>query len=259
MLKLQVKKSRGIGIIPGIDQIVFHQGNEKWRLTDNHKLLGRLPRKEALIDIYPSGDNVFVFTKMPNYNIRPGIQGATIHQKSVPIGYGRNGCLGTDYLNNNIRVLVVKRNAFISIWEVALVAQKGNFFATAQEVYHQVQLCLENGKIVVPQLSKWPQLAVWLNKILGDKKHGLPSVREYQPIVETVDISGLPSDIGVVKHFNVASGLGVIFTPRNGEACIHYSNFVNTTGIIWPQTGQKIHWGMIKEGSPLQEAVNLRW
>lgn len=125
----------------------------------------------------------------------------------------------TEYPENNMR-LVRLDGRKIQIWEISLISQKGEFFVTEQMNYEAA--CYRDGnKVVCPRFEKWPQMAAFLNQILGDKAERFLPISKYQPEA-AITADGLEKNQGRVLWWNMAQGLGAIITPE-GSVRVHWS------------------------------------
>lgn len=155
---------------------------------------------------------------MRNHSLEPSIALFSIGIKATGENYG---ILTTEYPQNNLRLLVLKQNGWLEVWEIAIVSQDGLFFLTEQLIYEAQCFLDEFGEVICPRLDKWPQLVKVLQLLV--KKEELSPVSEYSP--PAVPKFGGPFQQGKVLWWNYAQGLGAIVIDKKGtQARVYWRN-----------------------------------
>ena len=149
------------------------------------------------------------------------------HQVRIMAGKDRNPPY-VAYPHNNFRLVEFLSAGQIRLWEVALVAQNGEFFLSGQPTY-LFQAHRFGQRMVIPGLDKWPQLEELLISALQPQLEKLPELKAPVPQKEDVSPSPLASGMGVVLWYNIAQGMGAIQT-HEGPARVHWSQVVKDSG-----------------------------
>lgn len=191
-----------------------------------------VPKMERIYGMVVDGKKNVVLMKN-----RSRDSSVTLFSIKIPAKDTNYGVLATEYPQNNMRLLILKEGYF-EIWELAIVSQDGLFFLTEQRTYESQCFLDENGEVVCPQLAKWPQLIQLLKSLVKEEKL-LPSSK-YVPL-PTPKAEGLSFKQGRVVWWNYAQGLGAIVIDKKGtQARVHWSKIVldQSGGLRALQPGQ---------------------
>lgn len=173
------------------------------------------------------------------------IEGLKVFQAQIPIKTGKKGGVNhTEYPDNNLRLLEVRRNGQVALWEISLISQEGYFFLTTQKVY--CDQCYRKGdRIFCAPFTKWPQL---VGPPPNNKRRGitltelipldsLKSVSEYRKIQAYIN---LPPNTGSVLWFNLSQGYGLIITPDGKQARVHWRQIIREGRLAFFETGDLV-------------------
>lgn len=143
----------------------------------------------------------------------------------------------TEYPANNFRILRLSRKGNVTIWEIALVSQNGEFFLTTQNTYDVICYQGDCG-LICPQFEKWPQMVETLRELTAGFVKRFRSIDEYKPRAE-ITANGLAPNTGRVLWFNYASDVGAITTPE-GTARVHWSQIAKRPRLAYLIQGEMV-------------------
>lgn len=187
-------------------------------------------REEMVAHVYTLSKNGDIFTKKI-----PWIDGSGVYfVKRVSIRRGKDGVLYTAYPENMIGYCEMQQDGAYSIWEVAIISQRGKLFLFRQEIWKGRCYIDKNIEIICPQLQEaWPQMAEVLknhyDKILDSSPFAIPSLTASNP--ENIENHSvlLEDNVGIVTWSSLARGFQVVETNR-GQAFVHYKDIFPSNG-----------------------------
>lgn len=214
--------------------------------------VGRIEEVGSVILKVTAPREAHCFTVDRNKNIFPVDSEVTngterVHQLGIPIVRDNRGTFCTLYPDNNLRLLSLQNGNIISIFEIALVSQGGDFYITKQPTYEAELFRNKAGEICCPTLNNWPAIIPFLNDLFGENPNGFISIAEYVPKQEKERLP-LEKNIGVVIWYNIAQGLGAIQTGE-GVARVHWSQ-IRMSGFVFLIPGEYIMFSALR--SPRQ-------
>jgi cold shock CspA family protein len=246
----EVRKIEGVVIRVSLDGHILP--------IESDGYLGKLTSGKALIEVYiQPGYDLYGLEVDGKGNVilkkdwgplqKPPLEGK-YYKKTVSIMKDVKGRYCTKYPNNNMRLLELRKNGELRIWQIALISQGGLFFLTVQQQY-KMRCYREGGKVVCPpQPREWPQLVELLNRLLVDKITELSPITEYQP--EPIPkANGLIPGIGRVLWWNFAMGLGAIDT-REGQASVHWSKVAPRGRLAYLIPGELVKYRSLRPRTP---------
>lgn len=234
----------------GLTARLSHLKSETVFQPDELGAIGQLsPGKYELEVLVSSRYRYFVLHANKQNNItgatpigsEPGVRAKYFHDvivQNAPRAFTR-------FPDNHIRVLKMRPGGLLNLYELALVAQEGNFWVSFQQTW-ETRAYADGDRVVLPELSKWETLMAWLTehrKELGK----LAPVSEYIPAPDTApDTAHLSPNEGVVKFFSRAKGWGVISTAK-GDAFVHWRDCPETiSGERKLEKGQRITFSLLE-------------
>lgn len=127
----------------------------------------------------------------------------------------------TQYPRNNIRLLKFNETD-VELWELSVVSLNGEFYYNEQMTYRW-ELYSDKGKIVSNSntFSEWPGMVQLMNSVVGKNVTRLPDIK-FARKISKVDGGTPPPFAGMVLYYNIAKGVGAIWTDH-GQARAHWS------------------------------------
>lgn len=146
-----------------------------------------------------------------------------LYQHSMRVQTDQHGTPYLPYPQNHVRLVELSPRGELTVWEIAVISQDGQFFRTNQPTYrvqcYRDDQTNDTGAVVCPTLGEtWPQIIPHINKFLMGRANHLPPIEQYKPSVDLRDTNllGLPGEnVGLVLWYNHAMGLGALST-HNG-------------------------------------------
>lgn len=180
-------------------------------------------------------------------------KGTKWYETKVPVKDSKDLVPTTKYPQNYMALveLDAEKPGLVRIWEVALVSQKGVFWATTQCTY-EVQ-CYRAGDVgghlrcpFFQEEKARESLMALLDNLFGSTLDKLPPISEYRPPA----ISPKPwPDYGHVLWWNCAMQYGAILTTE-GVARVHWSQLKDVSGLAYLAKDDIVTYGEL--GKPFQ-------
>lgn len=180
-------------------------------------LLGKLKPGKIKLTIESENLQAWIFTVSGNKDVQlsknhaPAHATATYHL-AIAIVSNEHDVVHTVYPTNNIRVLLQEEGGRFSIYEIALVVQRGYGWLSVQKTY-AARCFAHQGRLLCPAFTKWPSLMTLLNQLYQDEIPTLPGLNQYE-LPEPISHWGLCPGEGRIIWWNNAMGCGAIMTDH---------------------------------------------
>lgn len=152
----------------------------------------------------------------------------------------------TIYPENHMRLLQIGDNGHVTMYQVAVVSQRGDFFLIVQKMYEgQYYLYKDELGCTNPQLDKWPQLYALMDKFFEDKglndTKGLHDYEDDEPPADVQSETVVPmgQGLGVALFFDPAKGFGAIQTAE-GAARVYWENLAPRPRLAYLNPGELV-------------------
>jgi len=235
--------------LEGVSVSVSHNGQVL--AIGDYGRLGILSHGKIRLDVWVQAryEDTHVFTVDGGKNIAPKRNQALEWREerhynlNIPIENASHGIPFARYPQNNLRVLVIEKNGWIQVWEIALISQFGNFFLTVQQTY-RVRCYRDGEKVVCPQL-KWPQMDSFVENLKeGDPKELTP-LAEYQPEPKPTG-NGLGPKEALVLWYNMAKQVGYIVDKDGKQIRVHWTQIERPGPIVFLLKGEVVTYADLK-------------
>lgn len=168
--------------------------------------------------------------KKPNIALADSDEVSVDYSRNVPVIYSRTyDCFTTMGADNNLHFVGIDSTGHIQVWQVAVVSQHGEYFATLQKLFEYSAIWNdEEGFVEFPGVE-WPQLKEWLAKQFIDWRQGpeedgvLPEAISAEDTSMEDELEDEAEDVGVVVFYNLARGMGVIKMKNGVIARVHWT------------------------------------
>ncbi len=187
--------------------------------------------------------NVLVVNVDGQKNVTPAENLSREHRQSVyrlkmVVKPGSRRSTYVKYPENNIRMLQFNGDGSFQLWEVAVVAQNGNYFITSQVTW-EGQCYYEDGRVTCPIFDEWSQMCSVLEDFVSKfpgMKAALPRRRISSPKTDP-NTEGLQTGYGRVLWYTLSMGLGAIQT-KDGVVRVHFSVIRSNSRLAALHAGQ---------------------
>jgi cold shock CspA family protein len=212
--------------------VLDEQGNPINVAVDGY--LGRLDGKRVVLQAVIDDPNrrTYAFLRDCKYKIAKkraiDFDGGWKHRLIVSIQQNDKGVHYTLHPANNLRLAEFSMdNDFyntgaVTLWSIAVISQKGEFFLTIQRGNESRCHKDGGGNITYPDFEEeWPELNEYLLGLLPYSVNPVAHVNDYT-IDEEIPVTGMADDEGIVQWYDEAQGVGSIATNK-GDAKVHWS------------------------------------
>jgi len=165
----------------------------------------------------------------------------------VEVDTARDGTVYTVYPSNCRRLVAIRPDGRVNIWQLSFFGQHGRFKLSFDHSY-QLHAFGQNGEIdFVGDDVTWENLTEFVKPYLAKLPSCPSQIGKAYGHIGKKDLPEPPDEPheGVVKFFNDARGTGVIATTR-GDLKVHWSDITpREDGFCWLRRGEKVDIGSI--------------
>lgn len=176
----------------------------------------------------------------------------SVYRRKVPCQSSAEGWHYAPYPGNKISLLEIGERGHLTLWEVALISQRGEFFLTTQKAREVRWFRADSGVLACPTWKDWPQMHAFIEPLLLDAE--LPSILEYMRENEAVpNAADLEPNTGRVIWYNLANGLGAILAPTGEEARVHWTQIAPRGRLAYLAKGERVSFKELRK--PIQTGL----
>lgn len=146
---------------------------------------------------------------------------------------------------NHRRVILLRRNGLVNLYEVGVISQQGHSRLTFQQTWEKRAYRDDAGNIILPELNRWTTLMSWLNVHKSALGATVPHVETFvapkpkPSAIDTAKEHKLDDNHGICQFWSLTKQFGGIATNQ-GLVRVHYTGMPETGSWLELEPGQKV-------------------